>query len=138
MLKVVLGILYNCISENPKRPANRRGVGRVNPLAIRTWRLVSRVDAYSYSYTSSSSSSSYRKRKRKTPLKSSSIENFYLSHIKARADREGGVLSSPNLEQMNKIRYWWCAAASRADTHRAMVACDWDPTLCRFLISESN
>lgn len=45
MLKeVVLAILYNCISENPKRPANRRGVGRVNPLAIRTWRLVSRGD----------------------------------------------------------------------------------------------
>lgn len=44
MLKVVLAILYNCISENPKRPANRCGVGRVNPLAIRTWRLVSRGD----------------------------------------------------------------------------------------------
>lgn len=56
-----------------------------------------------------------KKKKEEDSTQKQLNRNFYLSHIKARADREGGVLSSPNLEQMNKIRYLWCAAASRAD-----------------------
>lgn len=65
--------------------------------------------------------------KEENPTQKQPDRNSYLSHIKARADREGGVLPSPISIQMNKHRYWWCAAANRADAHRAMVACDWDP-----------
>ena len=63
---------------------------------------------------------------------------FYLSCIKDRAEREGGLASLyyqllSRTDELN--RYWWCAAASRSDAHRAMVACDWDPLS---LLSESK
>lgn len=68
------------------------------------------------------------KKKEEDSTQKQQDRNFYLSHIKVRADREGGLASPQRtiksyLEQMNKIDNWWCDA----DAHRAIVACDWDP-----------
>jgi hypothetical protein len=55
---------------------------------------------------------------------------FYLECVKTRATREGGI----ELDYYRALsrddepsRYWWLAAASRIDIHRAMALCSWAP-----------
>jgi len=57
---------------------------------------------------------------------------FYLDCIKERADAEGGICQQYYRVLSRKDeprRYWWCAAASRIDVHRAMAGCGWDPPI---------
>jgi len=57
---------------------------------------------------------------------------FYLDCIRERAESEGGICRQywQILARSDEPRrYWWCAASSRIDVHRAMASCGWNPPL---------